>query len=151
MPRKWKVQVVSQNRSNKARSNWRSLYSLASWFNKAWKKIWNLASLMMFLMSGDNISYMPFNIWRLPQLLRFYKTKFSQSLRCPQNTMSQNTHSKISTNKKIQQKNSMSKKSHAKKFHVQQQNPMQKIPCPTPTNKKFQQKSHVQQKILCQK
>ena len=128
MPRKWKVQVVSQNRSNKARSNWRSLYSLASWFNKAWKKIWNLASLMMFLMSGDNISYMPFNIWRLPQLLRFYKTKFSQSLRCPQNTMSQNTHSKISTNKKIpcpknlMPKNSMSnKKILCKKSHVQHQ------------------------------
>ena len=88
----------------------------------------------------DNISYMPFNIWRLPQLLRFYKTKFSQSLRCPQNTMSQNTHSKISTNKKIpcpknlMPKNSMSnKKILCKKSHVQHQqtkNPT-KIPCPT--------------------
>ena len=31
---------------------------------------------MMFLIFGDNISHMHFNIWRLPQLLRFYKTKF---------------------------------------------------------------------------
>ena len=79
MPRKWNVHVVSQNRSDKARSNWRSLYSWVSLCNKASKKVWKPVSLMMFLISGDNISYMPFNIWRLPRLLRFCKTKFGPS------------------------------------------------------------------------
>ena len=84
------------------------------------KKVWKWASLMKFSMFGDNISHMPFNIWRLPRFLRLYKTKFSQSLRCPQNTMPQNTHSKILTKKKKnKKKNSISKK----------------IPCPTHTHK----------------
>ena len=41
---------------------------------------------MMFLISRDNISHMPFSIWRLPQLLRFFKTKFDPSSGCPQIT-----------------------------------------------------------------
>ena len=41
---------------------------------------------MMFLISRDNISLMPFSIWRLPQLLRFFKTKFDPSSGCPQIT-----------------------------------------------------------------
>ena len=86
------------------------------------KKVWKWASLMKFSMSRDNISHMPFNIWRLPRFLRLYKTKFSQSLRCPQNTMPQNTHSKILTKKK---KNPMSKKKNSIS---------KKIPCPTHTH-----------------
>ena len=80
-------------------SNWRSLYSLISWSNRAQKKVWKPTSSMTFFMFGDNTSHLPFNIWRLPRLLRFCKTKFNQSLRCSQNTMSQNTHSKTPTNK----------------------------------------------------
>ena len=69
------------------------------------------ARFITFLMSRDNASHLHFNIWRLPRLLRFYKTKFSQSFWYSQNTMfsqsfwySQNTmfqnaHSKIPTNK----------------------------------------------------
>ena len=38
---------------------------------------------MMFLISGDNISHMPFSIWRLPQLLWFYKKKFDPTLAWP--------------------------------------------------------------------
>ena len=59
MPGKWNVHMASQNRFDKARSNWRSLYSWVSWFNKALKKVWKPASLMIFLISGDNISHMP--------------------------------------------------------------------------------------------
>ena len=96
------------------------------------KKVWKWASLMKFSMSMDNISHMPFNIWRLPRFLRLYKTKFSQSLRCPQNTMPQNTHSKILTKKK--KKNYMSKKK--KKIPCQKKNSIsKKIPCPTHTHK----------------
>ena len=91
------------------------------------KKVWKWASLMKFSMSRDNISHMPFNIWRLPRFLRLYKTKFSQSLRCPQNTMPQNTHSKILTKKK------------KKKLHVKKKkNPMPKKKIPS------LKKSHVQ-------
>ena len=38
---------------------------------------------MMFLISGDNISHMPFNIWRLPRLLWFCKKKFDPTLAWP--------------------------------------------------------------------
>ena len=75
MPGKWKVLVVSQKRFAKARSNWRSLYSCVSWFDKASKKVPKLASLMMFLMLRDNDAHSLFNIWRLPWLLRLYNIK----------------------------------------------------------------------------
>ena len=75
MPGKWKVYVVSQKRSAKARSNWRSLCSYVSWFNKVSKKVLKPASLMMFLMLGDNDAHAFFNIWRLPLLLRLCNTK----------------------------------------------------------------------------
>ena len=96
------------------------------------KKAWKWASLMKFSMSRDNISHMPFNIWRLPRFLRLYRTKFSQSLRCPQNTMSQNTHPKIPTYKKSN-----------KKFHVQ------KISCPTKKSYAKNPMSNINKKIPC--
>ena len=139
MPRKWNVHVVSQNRSDKARSNWRSLYSWVSWCNKASKKVWKPVSLMMFLISGDNISYMPFNIWRLPRLLRFCKTKFGPSsawskITCPP---------KFST-PKLHVQNFFF---HDQKSHTQQKFSVTKNLMP---NKKFShdQKSHAQQKIF---
>ena len=72
---KWKVHVVSQKCFAKARSNWKSLYSCVSWFNKVLKKVPKLASLTMFLMLGDNDSHVFFNTWRLPWLLRLCNTK----------------------------------------------------------------------------
>ena len=75
MPRKWKVQVVSQKHSIKARSNWRSLYSCVSWFNKVSKKVPKPASLVIFFMLGDNGAHALFNIWRLSRLLRLYNRK----------------------------------------------------------------------------
>ena len=83
MPGKWKVQVVSQKHSAKARSNWRSLYSCVSWFNKALKKVPKPASLMMFFMLGDNVAHALFNIWRLLWLLRLYNTKAAHQFPWP--------------------------------------------------------------------
>ena len=75
MPRKWKVHVMSRKCSAKARSNWRSLYSCVSWFNKVSKKVPKPASLMMFFMLVDNATHALFNIRRLPRLLWLCNTK----------------------------------------------------------------------------
>ena len=70
----------------------------------------------MFLIFGDSISYVPFSIWRLPWLLRFCKTKFDQSSRCPKKkkiTCPTNSYTKITCPKnshtKICPKNSHTK------------------------------------------
>ena len=109
MPGKWKVQVVSQKHSTKARNNWRSLYSYVSWFDKASKKAPKSASLMMLLMLGDNAAHAFFNIWRLPRLLNFATQKFSRSI-------------------------SMTKTHITKKFHTQKKNNILIINTPSPQN-----------------
>ena len=84
---------------------------------------------------------MPFNIWRLPRLLRFYKTKLDNH---------QDVHKIL-----IPTKNSISKQNFPmtnKKFHVQQNFPCQKILqwptkiCPCLTQKKYSCLTHKKKK-----
>ena len=93
------------------------MYSWDSWFNKASKKFLKPALLIIFMIFGDNISHVPFSIWRLPWLLRFYKTKFDPSWRCQKKKSHANK--KISFHAKFPYQQKKKKNSFCAKNHIQ--------------------------------